>query len=107
MLPAWWIWAAATAVANLAILVLIRGRWTRRVGWLALASLGGAVAGNLVAGRLGLEILTIGGFHLAAASIGAQLAMWALILLAAAAPVRQSPGPDASTPEQDEVPPDR
>ncbi len=107
MLPAWWIWAVASAVANLAVLVLIRGRWTRRVAWLALASMGGTVAGNLVAGRIGLEILTIGGFHLVAATIGAQLAMWVLILLAAAAPARRSPA--ATPPEvgQDEVPPDR
>lgn len=97
-MPTWLVWAVAVALANLAILVLIRGRWTRRSGWLALASLGGALVGNLIAGRTGLELLVLGGFHVLAASIGAQLAMWILILLAAAAPTRRArptPSPEA------------
>jgi hypothetical protein len=98
-MPSWVVWAVAVALANLAILVLIRGRWTRRSGWLALASLGGAIVGNLVAGRTGLEVVVLGGFHVLAASIGAQLAMWILILLAAAAPARRSRGTPPGSPQ--------
>ena len=55
---------------------------------LGLASIAGVVIGDWVGERLGLELLRIGDMHVIAASIGAQLLMVAVTLLAALGPVR-------------------
>jgi len=88
---AWLILSVLTAAANLFLFIAVRGRWGRLVPILATGSLIGAVAGNAVGRRLGLGLLRIGDFELVAASVAAQLAMLAVLLLAALWP---SPTPD-------------
>jgi len=88
---AWLILSVLTAAANLFLFIAVRGRWGRLVPILATGSLIGAVAGNAMGRRLGLGLLRIGDFELVAASVAAQLAMLAVLLLAALWP---SPTPD-------------
>ena len=84
----WVVWVPLLALINLLVFVAIRGRWGRVVLVLGLASIAGVVIGDWVAERLGLELLRIGDMHVIAASIGAQLLMVAVTLLAALGPVR-------------------
>ena len=84
----WLVWVPLLALINLLVFVAIRGRWGRVVVGLGLAAIAGVVIGDWVAGRLGLELLRIGDMHVIAASIGAQLLMVAVTLLAALGPVR-------------------
>ena len=90
---AWLILVALTAAINLFSFVALRGRWGRLVPFLALAALCGTVAGNEVGRRLALDVLRIGSFDFLAASVGAQLAMLATLLLAALVP---APAPPAA-----------
>lgn len=71
----WAVWTVLVAVINLTLFIAIRGRWGRQALVLALAALAGTAAGNAIAGLMGFELLVFGEFHLAAAIIGAQLAM--------------------------------
>ena len=84
----WLVWVPLLALINLLIFVAIRGRWGRIVLALGLASIAGVVIGDWVGERLGLELLRIGDMHVIAASVGAQLLMIAVTLLAALGPVR-------------------
>jgi hypothetical protein len=84
----WVVWVPLLALINLLVFVAIRGRWGLVVLVLGLASIAGVVIGDWVAERLGLELLRIGDMHVIAASIGAQLLMVAVTLLAALGPVR-------------------
>lgn len=88
---AWLILVGFTATINLFLFIAARGRWGRLVPVLAVASLAGTVAGNEVGRRLGLDLLRIGSFELIAASVAAQLAMLAAVLLAALAPEEAPP----------------
>ena len=90
-MSAWLILTVLTAAANLFLFIAVRGRWGRLVPILATGSLIGTVAGNAIGRRLGLGLLRIGDFELAAAAVAAQLAMLAVVLLAALWP---SPTPD-------------
>jgi hypothetical protein len=82
----WIVLAAFVAAINLLAFIAVRGRWGRLVPLLALAALAGTLGGDLVAGRIGIELVRIGDFHLVAASFGAQLAMLAVTLLSALGP---------------------
>jgi hypothetical protein len=84
----WLIWVPLLALANLLVFVTVRGRWGRMVLVLAAASVAGVVIGDAVARATGLELLRIGDMHVLAASVGAQLLMVAVTLLAAIGPVR-------------------
>ena len=84
----WLIWVPLLALINLLVFVAIRGRWGRVVLVLGLAAIAGVVIGDWVGDRLGVELLRIGDMHVIAASIGAQLLMVAVTLLAALGPVR-------------------
>jgi len=84
----WLIWVPLLALINLLVFVAIRGRWGRIVLVLGLASIAGVVIGDWVGERLGLEVLRIGDMHVVAASVGAQLFMMSVTLLAALGPVR-------------------
>ena len=88
---AWLILVLFTAAFNLFIFIAVRGRWGRLVPMLAVASLAGTVAGNEVGRRLGLDLPRIGTFEIVSASIAAQLAMLATLLLAALAPTEPPP----------------
>ena len=84
----WLVWVPLLALINLLVFVAIRGKWGRIVLVLGLASVGGVVIGDWIGERLGLEVLPIGDMNIVAASIGAQLLMVAVTLLAALGPVR-------------------
>ncbi len=92
---AWLILVVMTAGFNLFAFLALRGRWGPLVPFLAVAALIGTVAGNAVGGRLGIDLLRIGDFEFAAASVGAEAAMLATVLLAAVAP---APAPPADEP---------
>ncbi|HET9879749.1 MAG TPA: hypothetical protein VFQ81_10655 [Candidatus Limnocylindria bacterium] len=82
----WLLLSVLVALANLFAFILVRGRWGSLVPFLALASLIGTMAGNAIGDRTGLELVRIGDFALVAASVGAQLAMLAVVLLSAMGP---------------------
>jgi uncharacterized membrane protein YdjX (TVP38/TMEM64 family) len=58
---------------NAALYVFIRGSAGGRLPALVIAAILGAWAGDAIMGRLGLDILTIGDYHL----LGASLLAWA------------------------------
>jgi uncharacterized membrane protein YeaQ/YmgE (transglycosylase-associated protein family) len=58
-------------VFHASLFVLLRGTAGGRLLMIVLASILGAWAGDVLAGRLGFTVLMIGDFHLLAASIGA------------------------------------
>lgn len=82
----WLVLSILVALANFFAFVLARGRWGSLAPVLALASLVGTVVGNAVGDRTGLELIRIGDFALVASSVGAQLAMLAVVLLTALGP---------------------
>lgn len=84
----WLIWVPMLALINLLIFVAVRGRWGRSALALAVAAVVGVVIGDQVASRTGLEVLRIGDMHVVAASVGAQVLMVAVSLLAALGPIR-------------------
>jgi hypothetical protein len=87
-MPPWLLWIPLLALINLLVHVAVRGRWGRIVLALAVASAIGVVIGDAVGSATGLELLRIGDMHVLAASVGAQLLMVAVTLLAALGPVR-------------------
>jgi len=82
----WLVLTVLVAGMNWAALLSVRGRWGRISALLGIAALAGTVAGNAIGDRTGLELIRIGDFHLLAASVGAQLAMLATLLLAGLVP---------------------
>jgi hypothetical protein len=64
--------AVLVGVFNAALYVLIRGNAGGRLPIIVVAAILGAWAGDALAGRLGLDVLTIGDFHL----VGATLVAW-------------------------------
>jgi hypothetical protein len=64
--------AVLVGVFNAALYVLIRGNAGGRLPIIVVAAILGAWAGDALAGRLGLNVLTIGDFHL----VGATLVAW-------------------------------
>ena len=65
--------AILVGVFHASLYVLVRGSGTGRLPLVLAASLVGAWAGDALGDRLGFELLTIGDFHLLAASIGAWI----------------------------------
>jgi hypothetical protein len=84
----WLVWVPLLSLINLLVFVAIRGRWGRIVLVLGLASVAGVVIGDWVGDALGLAVLRIGDMHVIAASVGAQVLMVAVTLLAALGPVQ-------------------
>jgi hypothetical protein len=84
----WLVLTAFVAALNLLAFVWIRGRWGRIVVVLAAASVVGTITGNAIAQAIGLELLRLGEFDVLGASVVAQLAMLAVVLLAALGPRR-------------------
>ena len=64
-------------IFNAALYVFIRGTAGGRLPAIVVAAILGAWAGDAIMGRLGLDILTIGDYHL----VGASLLAWAGIAL--------------------------
>jgi hypothetical protein len=91
----WLLITVLLAVINLAAFLVVRGRWGRLVGLLALASLLGTMAGDAIGGATGLDVLVLGDYHVLAACIGAQVLMLGTVLLVAMLPTadeRANPG---------------
>ena len=65
--------AVLVGVFHASLYVLIRGSGTGRLPIVLAASIVGAWAGDVLGGRLDVDILTIGDFHLITASIGAWI----------------------------------
>ncbi|HKO33478.1 MAG TPA: hypothetical protein VJY85_07010 [Candidatus Limnocylindria bacterium] len=82
----WLLITVLLALLNLAAFLVVRGRWGRVVGLLALASLLGTIAGDAVGDATGLDILVLGDYHVLAACIGAQVLMLGTLLLMAMLP---------------------
>jgi hypothetical protein len=82
----WVLITVLLAGINLAAFLVVRGRWGRIVGLLAVASLAGTAAGDAVGAATRVEILRLGDYHTVTASVGAQLAMLATVLVAAMLP---------------------
>lgn len=74
-----------------AVSVLIRGSAGGRLPLLVVAAILGAWAGDAVMGRLGLDLLTIGDYHL----LGASILAWVGIAIASVVAVL---GPTAGRP---------
>lgn len=66
-----------TGIFHAALSVFIRGTAGGRLPLLVPAAILGAWAGDALMGRLGLEIVTIGDFHL----VGASLMAWVAIAI--------------------------
>lgn len=81
MVP-WAIWTVLVAAINLTLFIAIRGRWRPQAVVLAVAALIGTAVGNALAGLVDFDLLVFGEFHLAAAVIGAQMALVATAALA-------------------------
>ncbi len=88
MIPPWLLWVPLLALINLLVFIAVRGRWGRVVLVLLVAAVVGVVIGDAIGSATGLEVFRIGGMHVLAASVGAQLMMVAVTLLAALGPVR-------------------
>jgi len=87
-MPPWLIWIPLLALINLLAFIAVRGRWGRIVLVLAIAAGVGVVLGDAVGRSTGLEVLRIGDMHVIAASVGAQVLMVVVTLLAAIGPIR-------------------
>jgi hypothetical protein len=84
----WLVWVPLLALINLLLFIAIRGRWGRSVLVLLLAAVAGVVIGDWVGEAVGFDLLRIGDMRVVAASLGAQLLMVAVTLLAALGPIR-------------------
>ncbi|MEO8207480.1 MAG: hypothetical protein ABI598_00485 [Chloroflexota bacterium] len=86
--------ALLLAVLHVSLYILIRGSAGQRLPWLLGAAFLGAWAGDALAGRIGLEILMIGDFHLVGASLLAWVGIGGVAILAVLAP--PPPGNEAA-----------
>jgi hypothetical protein len=88
--PPWILLTVLVALANVAAFTAVRGRWDRLTVVLVLAAGLGTMVGNVAGGRLAIDVLMVGDFSVLAASVAAQLAMLATLLLATLAPGRET-----------------
>ena len=88
--------AAILALFHVSAYVFIRGRVGARLPLLLLAAFLGAWAGDALAGRLAVDPIRIGDFHVLAASVMAWLGIGFVALIAVLAPER--PGEIVSRP---------
>jgi hypothetical protein len=65
--------AILVGIFHASLFVLIRGTAGGRLPIIVLAAILGAWAGDAIAGRVGFNVLTIGDFHLLAASVVAWI----------------------------------
>ncbi len=85
--------AVLVGLFHAALFVFIRGQAGGRTVLMACAAILGAWAGDAVGGRLGIDPLRVGDFHVISASIVAWLgiAFVAVIAVLGPAPVRDDP----------------
>ena len=79
--------SALVGIFHAALSVLIRGSAGGRLPLLVLAAILGAWAGDAITGRLGLDILTLGDYHLLGASLFAWLGIGIVSAVAVLGPV--------------------
>lgn len=78
--------ALLVGILHVSVYVLIRGRVGQRLPILIGAAFLGAWAGDALAGRLGIDPLTIGDFHLVGASVLAWVGIIVVAIIAVLAP---------------------
>ena len=79
-------------IFHAALAVLLRGTAGGRLPLLVIAAILGAWAGDALMGRLGLELLTLGDYHLLGASIMAWVGIVIVSVVAVLGPVSPRPG---------------
>jgi hypothetical protein len=85
--------AILVGIFHAALYVLIRGTAGGQLPLVVLAAVLGSWAGDAIGDRLGIDLLRIGDFHLAAASIVAWLGIGFVALVAMLGPARRRVGP--------------
>lgn len=79
-------------IFHAALAVLLRGTAGGRLPLLVIAAILGAWAGDALMGRLGLELLTLGDYHLLGASIMAWVGIVIVSVVAVLGPASPRPG---------------
>lgn len=87
--------ALLVGIVHVSIYVLIRGSAGQRLPWLMGAAFLGAWAGDALAGRLEVDPVRIGDFHLIGASILAWVGIAAVAIIAVLGPSPRPPDPEA------------
>jgi hypothetical protein len=82
--------SALVGVGWTAFFVVVRGTAGARLPLVALVAAIGAWAGDAIGGRLGLDPLVVGDFHLLAASVGAWAGIAFVILVSILGPTRRT-----------------
>lgn len=72
--------------------VLLKGSVDRRIALVVIAAILGAWAGDALMDRLGLDVLTIGDYHLLGASILAWVGIGLVTVVATLGPARSGAG---------------
>jgi hypothetical protein len=90
--------AAILALFHVSAYVFVRGRAGARVPVLLVAAFLGAWAGDALAGRLDVDPIRIGDFHVLAASIVAWLAIGFTVIVAVMAPGGRAAASEPVTP---------
>lgn len=83
--------AALLGLFHTALYVLLRGSAGGRLPLVLLAAILGAWAGDAIGGRLEIDPVLIGDFHVIAASVVAWMGIGAVVLLANLGPSRSRP----------------
>jgi len=81
---------ALVGLLNASLYVLIRGSAGGRLPLLVLAAVLGSWAGDVLASRLGFDVLVIGDFHLLGASIAAWIGLAVVSVIALLGPTERS-----------------
>jgi len=92
--------AAIVALFHVSAYVFVRGRVGARLPLLLIAAFLGAWAGDALAGRLGVDPIRVGDFHVLAASVVAWVGIAFVAVIAVLAPERRGeivPPPAIST----------
>jgi hypothetical protein len=86
--------AVLVGIFTSALYVLVRGKTLAPIGFVGVAAILGAWAGDAVGGLAGLTLLSLGDFHLLAALGGALLGIAILEILSVLGAPRPGPGPE-------------
>ena len=82
--------SALVGIGWTAFFVLVRGTAGARLPFLALLAATGAWAGDAIDGRLGIDPVRLGDYHLLAASVGAWAGIAFVILVSVLGPTRRA-----------------
>ncbi len=81
--------AILAGIFHSSLFVLLRGSAGGQLPVVVVAAIIGALAGDAVGGRLGIELLRIGDFHLVGASVGAWTGIGFVAVVAILGPERR------------------